>query len=168
MSVPTLTITAFDLAQRFVGVEERRGLGLDHPLIVWWLELCGLDRKSLVDETPWCSAFVNGIAWDLRLPRSKSARARSWLRVGTPVDLDDARPGFDVVILKRSIGGGALDTQPGPDDHTAPGHVAFFAGLEGDAQAQASHVLGLGGNQGDRVSIARFPVSAVLGVRRLL
>ena len=79
------------------------------------------------DEVPWCSAFMNYICWLLRLPRSKSLRARSWLSVGTPIDISDARPGFDVVILKRGIG-----RQPGPDNLTATGHVALFAGLEGD------------------------------------
>jgi hypothetical protein len=51
--------------------------------------------------------------------------------------------------------------QPGPDVTAAPGHVGLFAGLEG------THVLVLGGNQSNGVSVARFPVARVLGVRRL-
>lgn len=148
-------MTAFDLAQRFVGIREL-GARQDHPLIQWWLSLCGFGYDS-PDETPWCSAFVNGIAWELRLPRSKSAAARSWLRVGASVDVSQAQAGFDVVVLKR--GGG---TQPGPEVTSgAPGHVGFFAG------AQDGRIHLLGGNQGDGISVAAFPVAQLLGVRRL-
>lgn len=146
-------MTAFKLAERYIGIKELSG-SKDHPLIQWWLSLCGMGTES-PDETPWCSAFVNGIAWELRLPRSKSAAARSWLAVGTAIALDDARVG-DVVILKRGA-----SPQPGPEVLRAPGHVGFFAGLE------ASSVLILGGNQGNAVGLARFSRNDVLGVRRL-
>lgn len=148
-------MTAYDLAQRFVGeIHELNGSD-HHPFIQWAHSLCGLGSNQ-PDETPWCSAWANAIAWTLRLPRSKSAAARSWLRVGVPVSLNDARPGYDVVVLQRGAG-----PQPGPDVINAPGHVGFFAGLDGPS------VLILGGNQGDGVSLAPFPRSRVLGVRRL-
>lgn len=147
-----MNITLYDLAQRFVGLRETAG-PKDNGFIVWAHSLCGLDAA---DEVPWCSAFVNALAWMLRLPRSKSSAARSWLAVGTPIQLTDACPGFDVVIFKRGNG-----PQPGPDVLKAPGHVALFGALEGE------HVLVCGGNQGDQVSLARFPVADVLGVRRL-
>ena len=146
-------MTAYDAAQRYVGIKELAG-GADHPLIQWWLSLCGFP-SDVHDETPWCSAFVNGIAWQLRLPRSKSASARSWLLVGTPVDVRCASPGSDIVVLKRG------DGQQGPEVLNAPGHVGFFAGFDGDG------VLVLGGNQGDAVGLARFPAASILGVRRL-
>ena len=151
-----MNTTAFSLAQRYVGIKELAG-NKNHPLIQWWLALCGFSFDT-PDETPWCSAFINGIAWMLRLPRSKSAAARSNLLVGRPIPLAEAKPEFDVVILKRGTG-----TQPGPEVTSgAPGHVGFFAGLEGE------HVLILGGNQSDGVMIQRFPVADVLGVRRLV
>jgi uncharacterized protein (TIGR02594 family) len=127
----------------------------DHPLIVWWLSLCGLGF-DVHDEVAWCSAFVNGMAWDLRLPRSKSALARSWLAVGASVPLGEAQVGYDVVIIQRGTG-----SQPGPDVLNAPGHVGLFAGVED------KNILILGGNQGDAVSVARYPKSRLLGVRRL-
>lgn len=149
-------MTPFQLAMRYVGIKELTG-GKHHPLIQWWLSLCAGFDLDAADETPWCSAFVNGIAWELRLPRSNSAAARSWLLVGTPVPLEEAAVGYDVVILKRGTG-----KQPGPEVTSgASGHVGFFAGMEGD------HVLLLGGNQNNAVSIARYPVSSVLGIRRL-
>lgn len=147
-------MTAFDLAQRYVGIREIAG-SQSHPLVSWWLSLCGFGLDAH-DEVPWCSAFANGVAWELRLPRSKSAAARSWLTIGVPVALDDAMVGYDVVVLKRGSG-----DQPGPEVIAAPGHVAFFAGHEGD------QVLGLGGNQLDGVCVARFPVASILGIRRL-
>jgi uncharacterized protein (TIGR02594 family) len=151
-----MQITAFDLAQRYVGIAELVGDAKNHPLIVWWLSLCGL--KDSKDETAWCSAFVNGIAWELRLPRSKSAAARSWLAVGRVINVDEAEVGFDVVVLKRGQG-----TQPGPDVVAAPGHVGFYAG-----RSSGGKVLVLGGNQGNAVSLEAFEEKAILGVRRLV
>jgi len=143
----------FELAQRYLGVHEIAGKD-DHPLIRWWLSLCFDGKLDVPDETPWCSAFVNGVAWELRLPRSKSARARSWLTVGLPVSLTDARPD-DVVVFNR---GGSKD----PNVIQSPGHVAFFAGLEGD------RVLVVGGNQSDGVTMGRFKQFDVLGARRIV
>lgn len=146
-------MTAFDVAQRFVGVTEAPGVA-DNPMVVAMLRL---DNKwPAGDSVPWCSAFVNFVAWLCRLPRSKDLRARSWLTVGHSIGLTQAIPGSDVVILRRGKG-----DQPGPDVINAPGHVGFFAGLE------SGRVLVLGGNQGDKVSVAPYPIESVLGVRRL-
>jgi len=146
-------VTAYELAERYVGMKEVPGVA-SNPSI---LKMLQLDQKwPKGDDVSWCSAFVNYICWQLRLPRSKSLMARSWLAVGRPIDLQDAEPGYDVVILKR---GGP--NQPGPQVLNAPGHVGFFAGLGG------STVHLLAGNQGDSVSVAPFKTSLVLGVRRL-
>lgn len=148
-----MDVTAYDLAQRFVGVKEVPGK-TDNAMVVGMLRLDEAWPAS--DEVPWCSAFVNFVAWLLRLPRSKALSARSWLRVGVPVSLSEAQVGFDVVVLKRGSG-----KQPGPEVVDAPGHVGFYAGVEGP------DVILLGGNQGDEVSLARYPMGRVLGVRRL-
>ncbi len=150
--MPT-AVTLYDLAQRFVGVEETPGAAAN-PQVLAMLRLD--NRWPPDDDVPWCSAFVNYLAWLLRLPRSKSLAARSWLGVGRPLRLEEATPGYDIVVLSRGEG-----TQPGPEVLTAPGHVGLFAGREGGS------LLLLGGNQGDRVSVDRFPAGRVLGVRRL-
>ena len=151
-----IPVTAFTRAERYAGqVIEQLGDRADHPLIQWWLSLCGFGFQAH-DEVAWCSAFVNGIAWDLRLPRSKSAAARSWLAIGEAVMLSQASVGFDVVVLKRGAG-----EQPGAHVLQAPGHVGFFAGLE------AGSVMVLGGNQNNGITVAPFPLDRVLGVRRL-
>jgi uncharacterized protein (TIGR02594 family) len=150
--------TLYDLAQRFVGVSEITG-DKDNPLIVWWSQLSNPSTED--DETPWCSAFLNGMCWIMRLTRSKSNAARSWLNVGRVINLEDARPGWDVVILDRP---------PNP----ASGHVGLFAGLEKKVihhdwgqEILPSKVHLLAGNQGDAVSVAAFPQSRIIGVRRL-
>lgn len=144
----------FTRAQRFVGLKELSGPA-QHPLIQWWFSLCGMGNDQ-PDEVPWCSAFINGMAWDCRLPRSKSAAARSWLGVGQGLLLTQAIAG-DVVILTRGNG-----PQPGADVFQAPGHVGLFAGRDG------ANVLVLGGNQNDSVNVQAFNASRVLGVRRLV
>lgn len=148
-----IEITAFDMAQRFVGIREIEGTA-SNPHVLAMLRLDANWPQG--DDVAWCSAFMNYVAWLLRLPRSKSLRARSWLLVGRAIELTEAEPGFDVVILKR--GGG---NQPGPEVIEAQGHVGWYAGTEGD------RVLLLGGNQSDSVSIGRYPAGRILGIRRL-
>jgi uncharacterized protein (TIGR02594 family) len=159
-----MNITAFDLAQRFAGTAEVSGT-LSNPQVLAMLKL---DQKwPEGDDVPWCSAFVNYIAWLLRLPRSKSLAARSWLGIGSSVSIGQARVGFDVVVLKRGSG-----EQPGPEVLNAVGHVGFFAGYESGpvtfGPRPAGRVLLLAGNQDDAVSVDSFPEANILGVRRLL
>ena len=148
-------MTAFDLAQRFLGVAEVSG-HVDNPQIMAMLRLDA--AWPATEETPWCSAFVSYVCWLLRLPRSKSLAARSWLTVGAAVPLEQAVVGFDVVVLSRG-------TNP------ANGHVGFYAGMDMTeptlGAAPVPKVRLLGGNQGNAVSIQVFPVSRVIGVRRL-
>lgn len=149
-------VTPFDIARRFIGTAEVEGAVANSAI----LAMLRLDAKWPTDDSvPWCSAFVGYMAWLLDLPRSRSLAARSWLAIGTPVDLMEAMPGFDVVILKR--GGGH---QPGPEVLDAPGHVGFFVGHD---MGEVQRVRILGGNQGDAVTIAPFLAANVLGVRRL-
>jgi uncharacterized protein (TIGR02594 family) len=153
-------VTPFDVAEVFIGEREVGG-GLDNPLIMAMLRTDNQWPEH--DEVPWCSAFVNFVCKLLRLPRSKSLLARSWLGVGRPVQLLEACVGFDIVVLKRGA-----DPQPGPEDHSAPGHVGFYAG---HASHTRHHVRGyvdvLGGNQGDTVKISRYKTSDILSIRRL-
>ena len=152
--VTPISTTAFEMAQRFVGIKEIPGRDNNNDQILAMLKL--EDPWPSCDEVPWCSAFVNYIAWLVRLPRSKSLRARSWLTIGYSVELADAEVGFDVVVLKRNG-----DNQPGPEVLDAGGHVGFFAGTE------ANQILVLGGNQSDSVKVSPYPKSRLLGIRRL-
>lgn len=160
---PGKPVTALALAQRFLGVREVTGQR-HNPLVVamlrhhaGWIE---------DDETAWCGAFVGFVCFLLDLPTPKGAAAltaRQWLTVGEPVDLFAARPGFDVVILKRGP-----KPQPGPEVvKGAPGHVGFYVGREFGGPVLSDGVVLLGGNQSNRVGLDVFPASDVIGVRRL-
>ena len=149
-------LEAFNIALRFTGLHEIAG-EKDNPFIQWCLSLCsGFDGET-PDEVPWCSAFMNGCHFLAGLPRTKSAAARSWLRLGLRIPIAAAARG-DVVVLKR--GGGE---QPGVEVLQAQGHVGFFAGLSPDGQ----FVRVLAGNQGDSVNIESFPIDRVLAVQRV-
>ena len=141
-----MNITAFDLAQRFIGIKEVPG-SVSNPQILAMLRLD--DVWPAGDETPWCSAFVNYICWLMRLPRSHKLNARSWLSIGEAIPLRQAEAGYDIVILSRP---------PSPES----GHVGFYAGMEG-----AEKVLIAGGNQRDGVCVAPFDTVRIIGVRRL-
>ena len=130
------------------------------------------------DEVPWCSAFVSFVCELLGLERPELLKydraqrqshgqgplqARTWLRVGAQVQLVKATRGYDVVVFARG-GGGRSGAGRGAPDHTvidAPGHVGFYAGHR-DGLVQC-----LGGNQSDTISHARYPVSRLLGIRRI-
>jgi uncharacterized protein (TIGR02594 family) len=142
-----ISISAYELAQRFTGLREVEGK-VSNPQIMAMLQLDAAWPSA--DEIPWCSAFVNYISWLLRLPRSKSLAARSWLEVGLPIPVEQAEPGLDVVILRRGD----------PMDQTR-GHVGFFG------SADSKTVWVLGGNQEDSVNLAPFNSAHILGVRRL-
>jgi len=154
-----MTITAYTVASRFLGLKEVHG-AVNNPAIVAMLRL--EDPNINDDETPWCSAFVNAVCWLINLPRSKSLAARSWLNVGSVIPIEQAAAAFDVVVLKRGGPG-----QPGPEVLAAPGHVGFFAGADTNPVTHLRQVHILGGNQGDQVSIAAFPVDRILGIRAL-
>ena len=154
----TIGVTAYSMAERFLGTRELPGRQMVSSQVLAMLQLDVSWPKD--DDVPWCSAFVNYICWLLDLPRSKSLRARSWLAIGRPVELDEAERGFDVVVLSRG------PNPPGPEVIEAPGHVGFYAEYYRLIDAPEVHLLG--GNQDDSVSIKHYPTSRVLGVRRLL
>ena len=137
-------ITAYQLAQRYVGIKEISGV-IDNPIVMAMLKLDQDWPEN--DEVPWCSAFMNWICWNLRLPRSKSLMARSWLGVGEAVHTP--KVGYDVAVFWRGERTGTL------------GHVGFFAGFDG------SNIAVLGGNQNNEVNVSTYDASKLLGFRRL-
>lgn len=158
LKMKKLEVTAYDIAQRFVGIKEVEG-SMSNPQILAMLQLDDVWPKD--DSVPWCSAFVSYIAWLLgpTILRSQSLRARSWLNIGKPIVLAKARQGFDVAVFKRGIG-----NQPGPEIINASGHVGFFSYWF----EENDRILILGGNQSNSVSLASYPVKDLLGIRRLI
>ena len=100
------------------------------------------------DEIPWCSTFVNWVAWKAGLQISGKANARSWLNIGNKVAVPE--PG-DVVVFWRE------------SPQSWKGHVGFFIGFSFDKK----RVYTLGGNQGNRVSVTAYRVDTVLSYQRL-
>lgn len=137
----------YDVAKGYLGTREIPGKN-HHPVIVRWLRAC----KSWVsdDETAWCSAFVNFCARELGYESTGELNARSWLEVGETIPLSQARKG-DVIILWRV------------SPTSWKGHVAFLDHYN----ATRGLLYLLGGNQNDEVNITAYPVSRLLGVRRL-
>jgi uncharacterized protein (TIGR02594 family) len=145
--------TAADVALRLVGIKETPGAKAT-PLVLAMLQL---DNSWVSDDaTAWCAAFVGFLCWLLGLPRTKSLSARSWLTIGDAIDIEDAKAGYDVVILTRGKG-----PQPGPDVLAASGHVGFYL------SHNDTHVVLVSGNMGDKVTVDKFPLTSLLGVRRL-
>lgn len=125
------------------GVAERAG-SADNPRVIEYLKAGTKNPDLWDDETPWCAGFVN---WCLQqagygLKGTGSLMAKSFLGYGREV------PPFTQYAIV------VLDRPPNP----ASGHVAFYGG----ARSADGKLLGLfGGNQGDKVSLAFFPVSRV-------
>lgn len=147
-----------DCARRFIGIREVAGAKAN-PIILAMLQLETGNAWASDDSVPWCSAFVDWIAFVLGYERSKSLAAASWLTVGQHVEPLDAQLG-DVVIFKNHLS----VLQPGQNPAALVVHVGFLAST---IMAADTIVYCCGGNQADAVSIAGFYRSAVLEIRRL-
>lgn len=145
VAIPHTTPTPYDLAQDHLGTKEIPGSRHNNKIVGWLRRLAAWINE---DETPWCSAFVDAMAAEAGYERSGKLNARSWLAVGQDIPLEKARPG-DVAILWRGNRAGW------------EGHVGFYV------SQTAGGLSMLGGNQGNAVSIATYPKTRLLGIRRL-
>lgn len=128
-------------AWREFGQTERRG-ARENPRIVAMFRDAG-HAKVKRDEVAWCAAFLGACLERAGLRATRSLIARSYLNWGEPIETP--RMGA-VAVFSR-----------GRDP--ALGHVGFWLG-ETDKD-----VVLLGGNQGDAVSVARYPKSRLLALR---
>jgi uncharacterized protein (TIGR02594 family) len=132
-----------ELAKTQLGVKEIAGED-DNQTIVGYAKESGFPWVN-DDETPWCSIFSNWVCLKASYERSKKANARSWLNVGLPIEV----PEYGCIcVFKR-------------ENSTWKGHVGFFDGED------KTHIYVCGGNQGNSVSIKRYPKTDLLGYRRL-
>lgn len=136
-----------ELARAEIGTHEVSG-PRSNPRIDEYLSTVGLSG----DETPWCAAFINWLLMMLGLAGTGAANARSFLKWGVPVPVDQAKPG-DIVVLRR----GSSEWQ---------GHVMVFEAY--GTRADGTRILmGVGGNQSNAVTSAWFSADDVLGIRRV-
>jgi uncharacterized protein (TIGR02594 family) len=136
-------MNAYELATREIGtVEWAKG---SNPKVVAYYRDAGFpDVKD--DAVAWCAAFVGAMLARSGVKPSGALTARSYLKWGVPVDVQDWRQG-DIGVIPRG-------------NSTWQGHVFFIDRIEG------GRVYALGGNQRDAVNITSYPVSALLGIRR--
>ena len=138
---PSKYDTPFKLASQLVGADEKA----DTSAISSFIKRA--TGKSIdPSQTPWCAAFVEGVLASKGQAGTGSWMARSYLNYG--VGTDSPQQG-DLVVLKR-----------GSDPNK--GHVGFFAGYD-----ENGNVKVLGGNQGNKVSVASYSADDVLGFRKI-
>ena len=124
------------IARGYLGQREIAGRKHNPLILRWWQRI----RAPFTDdETPWCAGFVGGVLEECGIKSSRSAAARSYARWGVRL----AKPVVGcIVVLER-----------GPRH----GHVFFLLGR--DARG---NLVGIGGNQGNKVSIASFDPKRVI------
>jgi uncharacterized protein (TIGR02594 family) len=134
-----------EIAWAEIGVQETSGADAT-PAIVGYFRDSGRPEITS-DETAWCAAFVGacleraGIAQTIA--PHEALLARSFLKVGTPID--QPRMGAIAVFSRGS--------------NPIHGHVGFVVGWT------ETDIVLLGGNQANRVSTQHYPRSRLLGLR---
>ena len=135
-SAPAISLPWMDAARHYLGLHEVANART-------------LDKALKLDASaiPWCGAFVamciTGALPDEPIP-SNPLGARNWLKFGSSCD---AEYGAVAVFWRGSKSGWA-------------GHVGFVAGHD------RNYVHVLGGNQSNKVSIAKVSKARLLGYRR--
>jgi uncharacterized protein (TIGR02594 family) len=130
-----------ELAWADLGVAETPGPDHNARVVTYYADAGHPQVEN--DETAWCAAFVGACLERAGIPGTRSLLARSYLAWGEP--LNAFRYGA-VAVLSRTA-------------DPALGHVGFLVGETAEA------VVLLGGNQGDRVSVAAFARSRLLALR---
>lgn len=147
MFISRVDNTPIEFALTYYGVNEVFTDGKSNPIVVSFFK----DFANWVTNaktTAWCSAFVNSIYASTGYEYSGKLDARSWLKVGEKVNTPQVG---DVVVFWRN------------SPNSWQGHVAMFISYSQDKK----YINVLGGNQGNKVSIAQYPITQLLGFRRL-
>lgn len=123
-------------AAKNLGVVEGPG-AKDNPVVVKYYADAGFSGIKH-DSVAWCAAFVGAMLKRAGYKASGSLAARSYEGYGVKLH----KPMFGCIGVKKRAGGSGWQ-----------GHVGFVVGYDG------SRVWMIGGNQGDKVSVASFPAS---------
>jgi len=127
-------------AWRELGQSELSGAAHNPRIVAMFHELGHPDQGG---ETAWCAAFVGACLERTGVSSTRSLRARSYLDWGAPMDAPQVGA---IVVLSRG-------------NDPALGHVGFLVGMT------TTHVLVLGGNQSNAVTVTPFDRGLVLGFR---
>jgi uncharacterized protein (TIGR02594 family) len=123
------------IAAKYIGLHEGTDLKAN-PTVIKFFQECNHSEIKNDHTTPWCAAFVGAVLKEVGLPNTGSLLALSYSKYGKPL----SKPVVGAIATKKRKGGG---------------HVFFVASFDD------KYVYGLGGNQNDQVSIARFPRSVI-------
>jgi uncharacterized protein (TIGR02594 family) len=132
-------------ALKLYGTMEKPGTA-DNPIIIGWAKEVGGEVADVyrADSIPWCGLFMAVVAKRAgKEPPKHPLWALSWSAFGAKADTPALG---DVLVFTRGTGG----------------HVGLYVGED----ATAFHVLG--GNQSDRVCIARIAKARLYAAHRLV
>lgn len=135
-----------DVAKKYLGLQEIR----DRHVLKSFFVSEAIHNDIVIDPatTPWCAAFVNACERVAGRKGTGRLNARSFLKYGAPIDLNQAQEG-DIVIFSRGSNGYS-------------GHVTYFVAYEDSDDT----IICLGGNQADMVNKAKYSCGRLLGIRR--
>ena len=124
-----------DEARKYIGMHERDARGLK-TIPMWVRALKGWWSDT---KTPWCGTFVGHCLQAAGRDIAKEwYRAKSWAKGATRLE----KPAYGCIVVFERQGGG---------------HVGFVIGITKDGC-----LIIIGGNQGNRVSIAKFSRDRVI------
>ena len=134
----------FNKACKFYGLEEVTGS--DHnPEILKFFSDTGHEWVR-DDETAWCSAFMNYVAFHSGYERSGELTARSWLNVGYEIK----KPQIGCIVVLWRL-----------NPASWKGHVGLYI------NSDDKYIYILGGNQDNSVCVKRYPKERLLSYRML-
>lgn len=127
-----------------------------NPRVANYFTTCGfvVNENQNPLKTPWCAVFIGYSLIRGKQTTIKTLRARDFDKIGSRVckqgdSLDGCMPG-DIVINWR-----------GKRDDGITGHIFFYL------RHDDTHIYGIGGNQGDYVSEAKFSIDRMIEIRRV-
>jgi uncharacterized protein (TIGR02594 family) len=136
--------TPLEIAQQFKGLDERANRGT----IAAFIQKAGGQKLDPV-STAWCAAWLNAIMRASGRPGTDSNMAKSFLNYGAPTDQPTEG---DIAVLPRG-------------DPSGPyGHVGLVSKVY--QRGGQTFVSVLGGNTGNKVAEAEYPIERVLGFRK--
>jgi len=132
------------VALSYLGTKEAPG-SANNPLVVDMFKLAEHPQIT-ADSVPWCAAFIAACLKKAGTPNEVARSLRLWAaayaQIGSPLPIQ--KPVWGSIGVKTRHGGG---------------HVGFVVAANKD------RIWLLGGNQGDKVSIASFPREAFTAFR---
>lgn len=137
--------------QVYLGVAEKPGTD-SNEVILEFARRADIKWYN-ADSIAWCAVFVNAMCDIVGLPETKSALAKSFLKWGKSINIEEAAKDNTNVI--------AIFHRGNPKSHT--GHVGILKSVSDDRKT----ALILGGNQSDKVCVQNFKLDdKFLGFRR--